>query len=108
VPHHEVVSAARQGDPLVLLAADTARRQALAFPPFGGLAELRGAPEAVTAACEVVAGAGVTVLGPGADGTSALLRAPSFAPLCDALALPGIDAARGRGRLRIDVDPRRV
>jgi hypothetical protein len=28
--------------------------------------------------------------------------------LCDALAAPGVEAARTRGRLRIDVDPRRV
>ena len=73
---------------------------------------MRGSAEAVTPACEAVAEAGVTVLGPVADGTSgstrALLRAPSFAALCDALAVSGVDAARAKGRLRIDVDPRRV
>jgi hypothetical protein len=37
-----------------------------------------------------------------------LVRAPTLAALCDALATPAVDAARGRGRLRIDVDPRRI
>jgi primosomal protein N' (replication factor Y) len=112
LPEHEVVQAVRQGEPMRVVTAETPRRQALGFPPFGGLAEVRGCAEAVTPVCEAVAEAGVTVLGPVADGTSgstrALLRAPSFAALCDALAAPGVDAARAKGRLRIDVDPRRV
>jgi primosomal protein N' len=93
---------------MVVVAAETPRRQALGFPPFGGLAEVRGAADAVAAACAAVAEVGVTVLGPVADGSSALLRAPSFSELCDALAAPGVEAARTKGRLRIDVDPRRV
>jgi primosomal protein N' (replication factor Y) (superfamily II helicase) len=108
VPDHEVVQAVADGDPRLVVAAETARRQALNFPPFGGLAEVRGAGEAVAAVCVAVAEARVTVLGPVADGTSALLRAPSFSELCDALAAPGVDAARTKGRLRIDVDPRRI
>jgi primosomal protein N' (replication factor Y) len=108
LPEHEVVQAVRGGDPMQVVAAETPRRQALGFPPFGGLAEVRGAVEAVAAACAAVAEAGVTVLGPDAAGTSALLRAPSVATLCDALAAPAVDAARTKGRLRIDVDPRRV
>jgi primosomal protein N' (replication factor Y) len=108
LPDHEVVEAVRHGDPMTVVATDVPRRQALGFPPFGGLAEVRGAADAVAAACAAVAEAGVTVLGPVADGSSALLRAPSFEALCDGLAVPGIDAARAKGRLRIDVDPRRV
>jgi len=110
LPEHEVVQAVRGSDPMRVVAAETPRRQALGFPPFGGLAEVRGEVEAVAAACAAVAGAeaGVTVLGPDAAGTSALLRAPSVATLCDALAAPAVDAARTKGRLRIDVDPRRV
>jgi primosomal protein N' (replication factor Y) len=108
LPDHEVVEAVLHGDPMAVVAAETPRRQALGFPPFGGLAEVRGAVDAVAAACAAVAEAGVTVLGPLADGTSALLRAPSFETLCDGLAAPGVDAARTKGRLRIDVDPRRV
>jgi primosomal protein N' (replication factor Y) len=108
LPDHEVVQAVRHGDPMRVVAAETPRRQALGFPPFGGLAEVRGGVEAVAAVCVAVAEAGVTVLGPDAAGTSALLRAPSVELLCDALAAPGVDAARAKGRLRIDVDPRRV
>jgi primosomal protein N' (replication factor Y) len=112
LPDHEVVQAVRHGDPTRVTAAETPRRQALAFPPFGGLAEVAGEPGAVAAACDAVVPAGVTVLGPVADGRSgtsrALLRAPSLAVLCDALAAPAVDAARTRGRLRIDVDPRRI
>ena len=48
------------------------------------------------------------VLGPVDDGKRALVRAPGFTQLCDALALPEVDAAHGIGRLRVDVDPRRV
>ena len=108
IPDHEVVQAAVRGEPMLVADAERARRQTLAFPPFGGLAEVRGAAEAVAATCDAVRQLGVTVLGPVADGSQALLRAPSSAGLCDALAAPAVEAARTRGRLRIDVDPRRV
>jgi primosomal protein N' (replication factor Y) len=108
LPDHEVVRAVRHGDPMVVADADRPRRAALGFPPFGGLAELSGDADAVGAAGAAAQSAGVTVLGPTADGTRALVRAPSTAELCDALARPGVDAARAQGRLRIDVDPRRV
>ena len=108
IPDHEVVQAAVRGEPMLVADAERARRQTLAFPPFGGLAEVRGAAEAVAAACDAVREQGVTVLGPVADGSQALLRAPSSDRLCDALAAPAVEAARTRGRLRIDVDPRRV
>jgi primosomal protein N' (replication factor Y) len=108
LPDHEVVQAAVRGDPMVVVDADLPRRRALGFPPFGGLAELSGAVDAVAAACAALADAGATVLGPVADGTRALVRAPTATVLADALAGPGVDAARARGRLRIDVDPRRI
>jgi primosomal protein N' (replication factor Y) len=108
LPDHEVVDAVGHGDPMAVVAADVLRRQALDFPPFGGLAEVRGAAAAVAGVCAAVAEAGVTVLGPVADGSAALLRAPSFTVLCDALGRSEVDAARAKGRLRIDVDPRRV
>ncbi len=108
LPDHEVVRAARWSDPMVVAGAERTRRAALGFPPFGGLAEVSGGPEAVAAACAAVAAAGATVLGPVADGSRALVRAPSVAALCDALAAPAVEVARTRGRLRIDVDPRRV
>jgi primosomal protein N' (replication factor Y) len=112
LPDHEVVQACRRGDPYVVPESDAPRREALGFPPFGGLAELAGDAAAVAGACDALAGSGVTVLGPIADGASgssrALLRASSVELLCDALADPGVEAARTKGRLRVDVDPRRV
>jgi primosomal protein N' (replication factor Y) (superfamily II helicase) len=108
LPGHEVVEAAVRGTPMLVAEAERGRREALGFPPFGGLADVRGAAAAVAAACATAREQGVTVLGPTPDGTQALLRAPSTDALCDALAAPGVDAARNHGRLRVDVDPRRV
>ncbi len=73
LPDHEVVQAAVRGAPMLVTDAEADRRRTLGFPPFGGLAELRGEPDAVTEACAAVRDAGVTVLGPVADGTRALL-----------------------------------
>jgi primosomal protein N' (replication factor Y) len=109
LPEHEVVVAARTGRPLVVADAEWARREALGWPPFGGVAELRGEPVAVAAACDALAGAEqVSVLGPVADGTRALVRAPTADALADALARGDVDAAHALGRLRVDVDPRRA
>ena len=110
LPDHEVVRAARDGDPSDVLAGEQARRRALGYPPFGGLAELSGDAAAVAAACDALRTDAhrnaVTVLGP-ADGR-ALLRTPTVDALCDALAAVDLTAARALGRLRVDVDPLRV
>jgi primosomal protein N' (replication factor Y) len=109
LPDHEVIAAAVHGDPLAVTAAERERRRALGFPPYGGLAALRGDLDAVTAATTALrAVEGVTVLGPVADGSRALVRAASAEVLCDALALPAVNRAHAVGRLRVDVDPRRV
>jgi primosomal protein N' (replication factor Y) len=110
VPDHEVVTAARDGTPLVVADAERARRRALGWPPFGGVAELRGDAVAVTAACDALRApdADVVVLGPVDDGTRALVRAASNVALADALARPDVDGAHALGRLRVDVDPRRA
>jgi primosomal protein N' (replication factor Y) len=110
VPDHEVVQAVVAADPMAAVGVDGPRRRGLGFPPFGGLAELSGEATAVTVACaELRARApAVTVLGPIADGTRALVRAESIEALCDALAMPEVDAAHSVGRLRVDVDPRRA
>ena len=105
VPGHEVLRTVCDADPEPALAAETARRRDLHFPPFGGLAEVRGGADAVAAACEALQGR-VTVLGPA--GAAALLRAPSTRVLCDALAAVDLTPARALGRLRVDVDPLRV
>jgi primosomal protein N' (replication factor Y) (superfamily II helicase) len=108
VPDHEVIVAAQHGDTLAVARAERARRAELGFPPFGGLAALSGDAPAVTRACDALRDEGVTVLGPVDDGRRALTRATTWEQLSDALATPDVDAAHGVGRLRVDVDPRRV
>ena len=105
VPDHEVLVAARTGDPLPVARAEAVRRQTLGLPPFGGLAALAGAPEAVTAAVAALREQ-LEVLGP-VDGR-ALVRAPSRAVLADGFAATDLAAARALGRLRVEVDPQRV
>jgi primosomal protein N' (replication factor Y) (superfamily II helicase) len=111
VPDHEVIAAARSADPEIVADAERARRRVLGFPPFGGLAELSGAPDAVEVACASLRSVGgLRVLGPSVAGTSAraLVQAPSTEVVCDALAAVDLAPARARGRLRVDVDPLRV
>jgi primosomal protein N' (replication factor Y) (superfamily II helicase) len=105
VPDHEVLAAARTGDPMPVVAADRDRRRTLGFPPFGGLAALAGDPDAVATAVSIVRDH-VPVLGP-TDGR-ALLRAPTPGALADALAAVDLAPARAHGRLRVEVDPQRV
>ncbi len=76
LPEHEVVRAVRRGAPMLVAEAERARRRTLGFPPFGGLAEVSGAPEAVAAACAAAAEGGVTVLGPVDAGTGARALLP--------------------------------
>ncbi|HEV3451924.1 MAG TPA: hypothetical protein VG869_12045 [Acidimicrobiia bacterium] len=105
VPDHEVLVAARTGDPMPLVRAEAARRQALGLPPFGGLAVVAGSAAAVEAAVDALRER-VEVRGP-VDG-QALVRARSSAALADALAATDLAPARALGRLRVDVDPQRV
>jgi primosomal protein N' (replication factor Y) len=111
VPDHEVIAAVSAADPTIVADAERARRRVLGFPPFGGLAEVSGAPDAVDRACDALrAVPGLRVLGPTAAGTAAraLVQAPSTDALCDTLATVDLTAARTLGRVRIDVDPLRV
>jgi primosomal protein N' (replication factor Y) len=109
VPEHEVLTGVARRDPLAITRAEAARRAALAYPPFGGLAAVAGDPPAVAALVAAVRDLpGVAVLGPVDDGRRALVRAAGVTELCDALATPPVDAARALGRLRIDVDGRRT
>ncbi|MET0919758.1 MAG: hypothetical protein ABWY77_01000 [Acidimicrobiia bacterium] len=108
LPEHAVVRAVVDAAPLDVTRAERPRREQLGFPPFGGLAAISGEPAAIEATCAALRTVpSVTVLGPVDDGKRALVRAPTWASLSDALAVPGVDAARAHGRLRIDVDPRR-
>ena len=111
VPEHDVIEAALAADATIVADAERARRRILGFPPFGGLAELSGSPDAVDVACTALRAVHAThVLGPIAVGTSsrALVQAESADALCDALAEVDLTPAREHGRLRIDVDPLRV
>jgi primosomal protein N' (replication factor Y) len=111
VPDHDVIETALAADPTIVADAERARRRILRFPPFGGLAEVSGAPEALDVACAALRVVrALRVLGPVAVGTSsrALVQADSADVLCDALAEVDLTPARERGRLRIDVDPLRV
>jgi primosomal protein N' (replication factor Y) (superfamily II helicase) len=111
VPDHDVIEAAQAADPTIVADAERARRRVLGFPPFGGLAELSGAPEAVAVACAALrAVRAMRVLGPVGVGSSAraLVQAPTTDALCNAFAEIDLTPARERGRLRIDVDPPRV
>jgi len=106
MPDHDVLAVAATGDPEPFAAAETAVRVATGFPPYGGLAELAGAGEAVAAAADAARAVGLTVLG----GTEAraLLRSPTTEELADRLAGVDFAPARALGRLRIAVDPTRV
>jgi primosomal protein N' (replication factor Y) len=111
VPEHDVIAAARSADATIVADAERARRRVLGFPPFGGLAEVSGAPDAVDIACTALrSSSSLRVLGPAAVGASAraLVQAPSTEALCDALDEVDLTPARARGRLRVDVDPLRV
>jgi primosomal protein N' (replication factor Y) len=101
VPHHEVLDAALHADPGRLAAVEQERRAALSLPPFTALAALSGEGSGDFAA-KLLGAAGIEVIGP--DDGRWLVRAPSHAVLGDALAA----TPRPAGRLRIEVDPRRV
>jgi primosomal protein N' len=105
-----VVRALVKGHPAVVTDAESERRRALGFPPFGALAEISGDDAAVLTAIDAlrgldIAAGSVQVLGP-TDGR-ALVVAPTASALADALAVAH-DASRGAGRVRIAVDPPRV
>jgi primosomal protein N' (replication factor Y) len=117
VPEHEVIAAARAADATIVADAERARRRVLGFPPFGGLAEVSGAPDAVDVACASLRPLGeLQVLGPMIAGTSAraLVQAPSTEVLCEALAGVDLAPARARGpagpraRLGVSAPPLRV
>jgi primosomal protein N' (replication factor Y) len=103
---HEVVRALATGRPALVSDAESERRRAIGFPPFGAVAELSGDEAAVLATIDALAGfASIRVVGP-TEG-KALVVAPDPDELADALAV-GHTAGRAVGRVRIAVDPPRV
>jgi primosomal protein N' (replication factor Y) len=109
LPDHPVVVAARTADPELVAEAERPIRTALGFPPFGGLAAVRGDLAAVEALIKRADEQGVTVVGPtaSATGLTALIRAATSEELAAFLAASAGDA-RALGRIRIDVDPLRA
>jgi primosomal protein N' (replication factor Y) (superfamily II helicase) len=106
IPDHVVVQAVVRGEPAAVADAEVEYRRTLAYPPFGALAELAGADDALTATVAALRGVlGVQVFGP-TDGR-ALVHAPDWDVLADALA-HGLPAGRALGRVRAAVDPPRV
>jgi primosomal protein N' (replication factor Y) len=106
---HEVLTAARRAEPTMVTEAERDRRQALGYPPYGGLAEVAGVPAAVDVACDALRGrAGLTVLGPSGTPPRALVQAVSVEALAAELTAVDLAPARAHGRLRVEVDPLRV
>ena len=107
---HVVVKALVRGEPAAVAESEIEYRRTLAYPPFGALAELAGADDALTATIDAlraldVQANGVQVFGP-ADGR-ALVHGPGWDALAAALAR-GLPAGRAIGRVRAVVDPARV
>jgi primosomal protein N' (replication factor Y) len=99
-PGHEVLDAARHGDPAAVLAAERSRRALLGLPPFGALAVVSG-PGAADVAAQLRAPLEV-----GGDGTDRfVVRARDWTTL--GLALNATDRPSG-SRVRIEVDPARL
>lgn len=109
MPDHVVVDAAVHGEPARIVDSEIATRRLLGFPPAMAVAALSGAAaEAFVdrVAATIDAGGldfhGVDVVGP--DDGRWLVRAQSHRSLCDVLA----GTTRPPGRLRVEVDPRRL
>ncbi len=94
---HEVLEAARLGDPGPLAARQRALREELSLPPFSTLATVDG-PGASALAAVLAETPGVAVATVGEDRFA--VRSGDHATLCDALAAAG----RPGGRVRVAVD----
>jgi len=100
-PEHDVLRAARAGNPALILDGERSRRQLLELPPYGALAVVTGSGAAATVA--TIAGPRVEVGGDGPD--RCLVRAPDWTTLGEAL--NALERPPG-SRLRVAVDPPRV
>jgi primosomal protein N' (replication factor Y) (superfamily II helicase) len=101
LPRHEVLDAVLQADPGRMVDEEMARRRELGFPPVRALAVVDG-PDAAATVDALHTLPGVTVAGP--SGGRWLVRAPTWDALADALAA----VPRPPGKVRVEVDPRRL
>jgi primosomal protein N' (replication factor Y) len=99
-PDHEVIRAAVEGNPDVIVRSERERRAMLGLPPFGALARVAG-----TGSAELTAQLGPDVQVGGDEETGFVLRADDWTTL--GLALNAADRPKG-SRLRIEVDPPRL
>ena len=102
--------AAGHADPLVVPDSERPGRRAW-LPTVRRPRGVERAPDAVKHACDALRGwarqTPITVMGPIDDGKRALVRAATFTSSATR-SRPEVDAAHAIGRLRVDVDPRRV
>jgi primosomal protein N' (replication factor Y) len=101
LPHHDVLDAVLHADPGRMVPSERERREVLGFPPAQALAVVDG-PEAGATITALREQPGLSVIGP-ADGRW-LVRAPAWEVLADALAA----VPRPPGKVRVEVDPRRI
>jgi primosomal protein N' (replication factor Y) len=108
-PDHVVVQAARRGAPRLVADQELERRAAFGLPPFGALAEVRGAGEALAAAADALAAIEKPGTGISVDVTEQRLvvRAPDPDVLARALER-AVEAGRANGGVRVAADPPRI
>ena len=99
-PDHEVLAAARAGDPAAVLAGERVRRESLGLPPFGALGVVYG-----SGASDLVSQLpdDIHIGGDGAD--RFLVRATGWTAL--GLALNAVERPPG-SRVRVEIDPARI
>ena len=99
-PDHEVIRAAAEGNPDIVVRSERERRVMLGLPPFGALARVVG-----TGASELVGQLGQRVQVGGDEATGFVLRADDWTTL--GTELNGAERSKG-SRLRVEVDPPRL
>lgn len=100
-PDHEVLRAATQGEPSIVVDGERGRRELLGLPPYGALASVTGAFSA-----EMVSQLDTSVVQVGGDGDDRyLLRAMSWTALGEAI--NATERPPG-SRIRVSVDPPRI
>jgi len=106
-PDHDVVRAAVEADPDIVVETERARRQMLGLPPFAALAQVSGSDldEFTKAARAAASATGVALQIGRVDETRALFRAGSWPTLGQLL--NSVERPAG-SRLRVEVDPARV
>ena len=100
-PEHEVLQAVLHANPEKLIEAESERRRLLKLPPYGALAQISGASasEMVASLSEI---SGIEIMGPRND--CWLVRADDNHELSKAISSVG----RPKGKIRVEIDPRRA